>query len=167
MMHADQVLIGRNIARGIIIDQFPEYRHERIKQLETIGTVNAIYRIGSDAAARFPLRKMKPLECADMLHREATAMTEFAENCPVPTPRPLGLGRPDARYPMPWSVQSWIEGDVATPTGFATSTAFARDLAHLIASLRAADTHGRRFDGNKGGAATFPITMPGWKSVQQ
>jgi aminoglycoside phosphotransferase (APT) family kinase protein len=147
MMHADQVLIDRNIARGIIIDQFPEYRHERIKQLETIGTVNAIYRIGSDAAARFPLRKMKPLECADMLHREVAAMTEFAENCPVPTPRPLGLGRPDARYPMPWAVQSWIEGDVATPTGFATSTAFARDLAHLIASLRAADTHGRRFDG--------------------
>ena len=65
MMHADQVLIDRNIARGIIIDQFPEYRHERIKHLETIGTVNAIYRIGSDAAARFPLRTMKPLECAD------------------------------------------------------------------------------------------------------
>jgi aminoglycoside phosphotransferase (APT) family kinase protein len=147
MMHTDQVLIDRNIARGMIIDQFPEYGHERIVQLEATGTVNAIFRIGSGVAARFPLRKMQPLECGDMLRREAAAMTELAKCCPVPSPRPLGLGQPGARYPMPWALQSWIEGDVVTPSGLAMSTAFARDLSHLIASFRAADTYGRRFEG--------------------
>jgi len=44
-------------------------------------------------------------------------------------------------------VQSWIEGDFATPNGLAKSTAFARDNANLIASLRAAGVQGRRFDG--------------------
>ncbi|QRM34751.1 aminoglycoside phosphotransferase family protein [Microvirga sp. VF16] len=147
MMHDDQVHMNANTVRGMIIDQFPEYRHERIKQLNTIGTVNAIFRIGSSVAARFPLRAMNPVECAEMLRKEAAAMTEFAKHSPVATPQPLGLGQPSTFYPMPWAVQSWIEGEIATPNGLATSTAFALDIADLIATLRAADTHGRRFAG--------------------
>jgi aminoglycoside phosphotransferase (APT) family kinase protein len=147
MMHDDQVPIDADIVRGLIDDRFPEYRHAPIEQLGTPGTVNAIFRIGTDVAARFPLRAMDPIECAAMLRREAEAMTQFAKHSPFATPRPVGLGQPGARYPMPWAVQSWIEGDVATPNGLATSTAFARDIANLIASLRSADTQGRPFDG--------------------
>ena len=147
MMHDDQVPIDADIVRGLIDDQLPEYRHPRIEQLGTLGTVNAIFRIGTDVAARFPLRAMDPIECAAMLCREAAAMTQFAKHSPFATPRPLGLGQPGSLYPMPWAVQSWIEGEIATPNGLATSTAFALDIANLIASLRAADTHGRRFDG--------------------
>jgi aminoglycoside phosphotransferase (APT) family kinase protein len=147
MMHDDQVSIDADIVRRLIDDQFPEYRHAPIEQLGTLGTVNAIFRIGTDVAARFPLRGMDPIECAAMLRREAAAMTQFDKHSPFATPRPLGLGQPGSLYPMPWAVQSWIEGDVATPNGLATSTAFARDIAHLIASLRSADTQGRPFDG--------------------
>jgi aminoglycoside phosphotransferase (APT) family kinase protein len=147
MMHDDQVPIDADIVRRLIDDQFPEYRHAPIEQLGTLGTVNAIFRIGTDVAARFPLRAMDPIECAAMLRREAAAMTQFAKHSPFATPRPLGLGQPGSLYPMPWAVQSWIEGDVATPNGLATSTAFARNIANLIASLRSADTQGRPFDG--------------------
>src|SRR3546814_7508794 len=48
---------------------------------------------------------------------------------------------------MPWAVQTWIPGDVATPDGLAGSHRLARDLVTLVASLRAAGTDGRRFDG--------------------
>ncbi|MER8367747.1 phosphotransferase [Mesorhizobium sp. M1378] len=64
-----------------------------------------------------------------------------------PTPQPIGLGEPGPHYPMPWALQTWIEGEVATPHGLIGSSAFALDLAHLVASLRQADTRGRRFDG--------------------
>ncbi|WLA53027.1 aminoglycoside phosphotransferase family protein [Bradyrhizobium elkanii] len=147
MMHDDQVHIDADIVRGMIIDQFPEYRHEPTEQLGTTGTVNAIFRIGSGVAARFPLRAREPVGCAEMLRNEAAAMTEFTRHSPFAAPRPLGLGQPSANYPMPWAMQSWIEGDVATPDGLATSASFAHDIAILIASLRAADTHGRCFDG--------------------
>ena len=147
MMHDNQVHIDADIVRALIDDQFPEYRHQPIEQIDASGTVNAIFRIGSDAAARFPLRAMKPDECAEVLRNEASAMVEFSTHSPFATPRPLGLGQPSALYPMPWSVQSWIEGDVATPDGLATSTAMALDITNLIAALRAADTYGRRFDG--------------------
>lgn len=147
MMHDDQVPIDADIVRAMVVDQFPEYRDQPIERIRSTGTDNAIFRIGSGVAARIPLRAMKPAECAKMLRREAAAMTEFARHSPFATPRPLGLGQPVALYPMPWAVQSWIEGEVATPNGLATSRAFALDIANLIAALRAADTQGRRFDG--------------------
>lgn len=147
MMHDDQVNIDIDIARQMIRDQFPQYRQEDIASVGSSGTVNAIFRIGSKSAARFPLRAMNPVECADMLRSEAAAMVEIGEYCSFPTPQPIGLGEPGPRYPMPWALQTWIEGEVATPRGLSGSTTFALDLAHLVASLRQADTRGRRFDG--------------------
>jgi aminoglycoside phosphotransferase (APT) family kinase protein len=147
MMHSDQVHIDTDIAREMIFDQFPQYRHEQIELLTAAGTVNAIFRIGSSATARFPLRAMNPIECARLLRSEAAAMTELADHCPFPAPRPIGLGRPGPLYPMPWAVQSWVEGVVATPEGLANSPTFALDIARLIEALRRVDTRGRRFTG--------------------
>ena len=147
MMHDDQVDIDIDIARQMIRDQFPQYRHDDVTSVGSSGTVNAIFRIGSKSAARFPLRATKPTECADMLRSEAAAMVEIGQHCLFPTPQPIGLGQPGPRYPMPWAVQTWIEGEVATPNGLSGSAIFALDLASLVASLRQADTRGRRFDG--------------------
>ena len=147
MMHSDQMYIDADIARELIFEQFPQYRQGRIEEVGAIGTVNAIFRVGSIATARFPLRATDPIACANVLRNEAAAMTRFAKHSPVVTPRPIGLGQPGPLYPMPWAVQSWIEGDVATPNKLAASTIFALDSANLIASLRSADTHGHHFDG--------------------
>ncbi|PTE12140.1 aminoglycoside phosphotransferase [Mesorhizobium helmanticense] len=146
-MHDDQVDIDIDIARQMIRVQFPQYRHEEITSVKSSGTVNAIFRIGSKSAARFPLRAMNPTDCADMFRSEAAAMVELGEHCLFSTPQPIGLGAPGPHYPMPWALQTWIEGEVATPHGLSGSTTFALDLAHLVASLRKADTRGRRFDG--------------------
>ena len=146
MMHSDQIDIDADIAREMLLEQFPQYRQEQVKAVGS-GTVNAIFKIGSVATARFPLRRTDPVACVTMLRKEAKAMTGFAENSPVATPRLVGLGQPGLRYPMPWAVHSWIEGDVATPDGLAESTTFVLDIANLIATLRSAETNGQQFDG--------------------
>jgi aminoglycoside phosphotransferase (APT) family kinase protein len=150
-MHSDQVHVDAATVRAMLSAQFPQYRHERVEPLAAAGTVNAIFRIGSGATARFPVRAADPIECAMALRAEAAAMAELAGQCPFPVPRPIGLGRPGPRYPMPWAVQSWIEGDVATPDGLAGSPIFARDLVRLIGSLRRMDPCGRCFDGQRRG----------------
>jgi len=164
MMHDDQVDIDIDIARQMIRDQFPQYRHDDVTSVGSSGTVNAIFRIGSKSAARFPLRATKPTECADMLRSEAAAMVEIGQHCLFPTPQPIGLGQPGPRYPMPWAVQTWIEGEVATPNGLSGSAIFALDLASLVASLRQADTRGRRSTG-KDVADISPIMTIGWLSA--
>lgn len=146
-MHDDEVEIRVDVARALIDQQFPQFRAEDVVPVAGAGTVNAIFRIGTGHSARFPLRRMDPAACGQLLAAEAGASATFASHCPVPSPRPVGLGRPGAGYPMPWSIQTWLPGELATPTGQAGSAAFAGDLAALVAALRRVDPQGRGFDG--------------------
>lgn len=146
-MHDDQLTITAGQIRRLIEEQFPQFRGQDIREIKTAGTVNAIFRIGERHAARFPLRAIDPTDCLHILEREAEASREFCACCPFPSPAPLGIGRPDFGYPMPWVVQTWIDGDVATPVGLSNSPDFARDLAQLISALRKVDLMGRTFSG--------------------
>jgi aminoglycoside phosphotransferase (APT) family kinase protein len=152
-VHPNQVHIDLWIAERTIRAQFPEYQSDQIVSVESSGTDSAIFRIGAKYAAGFPLRKMDPGECAQMLHAEASAMTEFADLCPFAAPRPIALGRPSPWYPMPWKVQTWIAGSVATPDGLCSSEAFALDLVHLVSALRRGDVGDRCFSGNGRGGS--------------
>lgn len=146
-MHDDQLHIDAEIARSMVAEQFPRYRGEPVVPLATTGTTNAIFRVGRHVVARFPLRATEPAVSLVTLHREAAAMAAFAEQSPVAASQPIGIGAPGPHYPLPWSLQRWLEGDVATPDGLSASIAFARDVAGLIARLRRVDTRGRRFAG--------------------
>lgn len=146
-MHDDQLDIDADNARSMIAEQFPQYRREPVVPLTSAGTTNAIFRVGRHVAARFPLRAAEPDACRAILRQEAGAMAEFAAESGFAAPQPLGIGAPGPRYPLPWSLQSWLEGDVATPDGLSASVAFARDVARLIARLRSVDTMGRCFAG--------------------
>lgn len=146
-MHSDQIDIDAVQVRELIVEQFPQFLGQEIVELRTAGTVNAIFRIGPKHAARFPLRMMKPADCRRLLEAEVRASGEFGDHCPFPGPRPVGIGRQGSGYPLPWLMQTWIEGDVATPVGLCNSSVFALDLVRLITSLRNADLKGRTFDG--------------------
>ncbi|MHA7155872.1 phosphotransferase [Arthrobacter sp. TMN-50] len=146
-MHEDEVSIDAEIARRLVYENFPQFHSDDVEPFDSMGTVNAIFRVGQGAAARFPLRATDPVVATEWLRREVDAALEFAASCPFPTPRPIGLGRPGQSYPMPFVMQTWLEGDTATPTGLGDSDAFAGDIELLLSSLRAADTHGRTFTG--------------------
>jgi aminoglycoside phosphotransferase (APT) family kinase protein len=147
-MHPDEVRIDVATATRLIAEQFPEMRDEPVREVRTAATVHAIFRVGAEFAARFPLRSQDPGELETELRAEADAALEFASVAHVPAPRPVGLGRPGHGYPMPWSVQTWLPGRDATVDDPGDSTAFAEDLGALITRLRGADTRGRRFTGS-------------------
>ncbi|MFJ4788238.1 aminoglycoside phosphotransferase family protein [Streptomyces sp. NPDC088794] len=151
-MHADQVDVTTEVVATLIQEQFPEWSDEAIRLLPSTGTVNAIFRIGNDLSARFPLRLADAAETLAVLEREARASAELAQVSPFPVPEPVALGKPGAGYPMPWSVQTWLRGTPAADADPSGSNAFAEDLAAFISALRDADTRGRLFDGdNRGG----------------
>jgi aminoglycoside phosphotransferase (APT) family kinase protein len=147
VMHDDQMVIDVDTVLALIREQFPGWGSKPIERVASDGTVNAIFRIGTELVARFPLRREDPAVATASLNAEAAAMTELAECCPFPAPRPVAMGRPGMSYPMSWSIQTWLHGDVATPDGLAASTAFVEDLATLIGALRTAPVRGRRFNG--------------------
>lgn len=147
-MHDDELHIDEQVARQLIIDQFPEWSFKCVRRITTDGTENAIFRIGADLTARFPLRSADPTDMRAELAREAAAMRELAACCPVATPATVAMGDPGYGYPLPWTVQTWIHGAVATPHDLAHSELFAHDLVDLIRSLHAADTKGGHFTGS-------------------
>ncbi|MEU0061623.1 aminoglycoside phosphotransferase family protein, partial [Streptomyces sp. NPDC006334] len=151
-MHDDQVDVTTDIVATLIREQFPQWSGKEVRLLPSTGTVNAIFRIGNDLSARFPLRPVDAAEALAVLEREAEASAELARVSRIPVPEPVALGKPGAGYPMPWSVQTWLPGTVALDADPSGSNAFAEDLAAFVAALRDAETRGRVFDGdNRGG----------------
>ncbi|WNZ14381.1 aminoglycoside phosphotransferase family protein [Streptomyces sp. 11x1] len=154
-MHVDQVDVTTETVESLIREQLPRWSGRAVRRVPSTGTVNAIFRIGADLSARLPLRPADPAEALAVLEREALASAELARFSPFPVPKPVALGEPGAGYPMPWSVQTWLPGTVASDADPSGSDAFAEDLATFVAALRDAGTRGRVFDGdNRGGVLT-------------
>ena len=154
-MHTDQLHIGEATVRRLIDEQFPQWRDAPVQSLQTDATVNAIFRVGLGHSARFPLQGNDPASVQAELYRESAASRELVDHSSVPTPVPVAIGTPGRGYPLPWSVQTWIPGQVASPAGAADSADLARDLGVLINGLRSVDTRGRRFaGGGRGGILT-------------
>jgi hypothetical protein len=55
-MHAGQLSMSTESVRELIGRQFPQWRGWSVRSARSQGTVNAIFRIGTGVAARFPLQ---------------------------------------------------------------------------------------------------------------
>lgn len=155
-MHEDQLQVTAGIVAELIAEQFPEWSRLPITRVQPEGTVNAIFRIGDHLAARLPLQPGDTGRARARLRTEAAAARRLADATSVPVPVPLAIGEPGGRYPMPWSVQTWLTGVTANVDDPGDSEAFASELAGFILDVRAIDTEGRTFDGtNRGGDLRF------------
>jgi aminoglycoside phosphotransferase (APT) family kinase protein len=146
-MHEDQLQVSEATVRRLVDEQFPRWKDLAVRQVPAAGTVNAVFRIGDEFAARFPLCTRDPTQARAELMTEAAAAREFASASTVPTPEPVAIGEPGHGYPLPWSIQTWLAGLDATVVDPAGSIEFANDLAAFVVGLRATDTAGRRFTG--------------------
>ncbi|WP_250562042.1 aminoglycoside phosphotransferase family protein [Sphaerisporangium fuscum] len=147
-MHDGQLTVSAETVRLLVDEQFPQWRGLPVTGVAGAGTVNAIFRLGDHLTARFPLESGDVDVKRRWLESEAEAARELLGHTRFPTPEPVALGEPGAGYPLPWSVQTWLAGVVATDDDPGESVAFAHDLAVLIGDLRAIDTRGRSFAGN-------------------
>ncbi|WP_280466338.1 aminoglycoside phosphotransferase family protein [Nocardia brasiliensis] len=146
-MHADQLAVSLETVRGLVDEQFPAWRDLPIRAVASAGTENALFRIGDRFAARFPLRAGDVESVLLSLQAEAVAARELFGRTRFRTPEPVAIGEPGAGYPLPWAVQTWLSGTVATLADPGASVEFACDLAEFIRGVRAIDTRGRTFAG--------------------
>jgi aminoglycoside phosphotransferase (APT) family kinase protein len=60
-MHAGEFAVDADVVARLVAAQFPELAGLPIRRVDSTGTVNAIYRIGSGLCARLPrLQRMVP-----------------------------------------------------------------------------------------------------------
>lgn len=65
--------------------------------------------VKSDA---LPFRFSDPIAVAAELQREAIAMNELVGVCPFPSLEHVAMGGPGYGYPLPWSIQTWLPGEI-------------------------------------------------------
>jgi len=146
-MHPGQLTVTAGTVTALVAEQFPAWAGLPVREVRSQGTDNALFRLGDRLGARFPLRPGDPDRTLRWLESEAESARTLAGSTRVPTPEPVALGRPGAGYPLPWSVQTWVPGTVATDADPGGSVAFAQDLAGFISDVRAIGTGGLRFAG--------------------
>jgi aminoglycoside phosphotransferase (APT) family kinase protein len=155
-MHPGRLTVSPATVRMLVAEQFPQWQRLRVEAVSSPGTVNAIFRIGDQFVARFPLMPDDDVAAVRaQLRREAAAAEELIGNTAFATPRPIAIGEPGIGYPLPWSINTWLPGEPATADDCSESNYFAMDLGEFINAVRAMDTHGRTHDGNGRGGDLF------------
>lgn len=146
-MHPGQLSVPLATVRRLIAGQFPQWAGLSVRPVAGAGTVNAVFRIGRDVVARFPLAPSDDVDIREQLRLEASAAEELGRHTRFPVPRPFAIGEPGAGYPHAWSVSLWLPGDTATADNCSESDLFAEDLGEFIQSVRSIDARGRTYAG--------------------
>lgn len=132
MMHADEIVVTSDLATRLVATQFPQWRRLELGAIDTAGTVNAIFRLGTDKAVRLC---RVPWGARDA-EREASVLPFLAPHLPFRIPRVLGVGKPQGTYPWTWLITDWIEGASPEPGNLAAPEALAADLATFVVAMR-------------------------------
>lgn len=136
-MHDGQVPVDDHLVRRLVARQHPRWAGLPIVEVASIGTVNAVYRLGDELCVRLPLLP----QGAASIERELAWLAWLAPRLPVPVPEPVAVGGPDDGFPLPWAVYRWLPGVTAVDAERGGPT-LADDLAAVVAAIGALDPAG-------------------------
>jgi len=136
-LHDDELPVDVELVRRLTARQFPQWSDLPI-EFAAAGTVNAMFRLGSDMVVRLPFVERG----AEGIERERRWLPVLAPHLDVAVPTVLGAGEPDDEYPCPWSVLAWLPGRNPDPAALDSADAVARDLARFQRQLQQVDTAG-------------------------
>ena len=136
-MHDDEVDIDVGLVHRLLAAQFPHWSERPIDEVQSTGTVNAMYRLGDDLCVRLP----RVRGWADDLEKELQWLPALAPQLPLAVPEPVARGEPDAGHPFAWAIYRWLEGETFAIDRVDEREA-ATDLAQFVTMLRRIDSSG-------------------------
>ena len=139
-LHHDELKIDRPLVRALVDGSHPDFAALPLRQLESSGSTNALFRLGDDLLVRLPRQPGGSAE----IEKEAIWLPQIAPSLPVAVPEIVALGDPGFGYPERWSLVRWLEGSVpSVPDAGVPSEpprrGLARDLAEVVAAIREID----------------------------
>ncbi|HMO60214.1 MAG TPA: phosphotransferase, partial [Roseiflexaceae bacterium] len=144
-MHAGEVAIDAALVARLVAAQLPHLATQPIQAVHSIGTVNAIYRLGDELCVRLP----RLAAWAADLEREQAWLPYLAPHLSLRIPTPLARGEPSDEYPFPWAIYRWIDGRPYHDDLIADERRAAVDLAQFVIELRRIDPRGAPAGGRR------------------
>ena len=105
-----------DLARRLVADQFPQWAHLQVREVEHSGWDNRTFRLGDEMSIRLPRSR----HYREQVAKEQRWLPVLGPQLPVPIPRPVAQGVPGPGYPYDWSVYAWIDGLRRTWSGWMT-----------------------------------------------
>lgn len=144
-MHDGEVDIDSELVRVLIRTQFPQFGDPAIDAVPSTGTVNAMYRLGTDLCVRMPRVALWSAH----LEKELEWLPVLSTRVSLAVPERMAKGEPGNGYPFPWAIYRWIDGDTYAIERVDDERRAALDLAVFVAELRQVDPSGAPRSGRK------------------
>lgn len=134
-----EVVVGPELARRLIGEQFPEVELRSLRLLGE-GWDNTVWLVDECWTFRFPRRQA----VLAGFERELDALPLLAPHLPLPVPVPVFRGRPSEEYPWPFAGSRFLPGREVYEAAAAdpARVALARPLGEVLRAL-----HAVRLDG--------------------
>jgi aminoglycoside phosphotransferase (APT) family kinase protein len=134
-LHDGEVDIDAALVRRLLASQFPRYCDLPVEEVQSTGTVNAIYRLGDDLCVRLP----RVERWAGDLDKELEWLPKLAPRLRLAVPEPVAKGEPESKYPFRWAIYRWLTGAPFSTDGVVDEHKAAVDLAQFVADLQGID----------------------------
>ncbi|MCD0447451.1 aminoglycoside phosphotransferase family protein [Glycomyces sp. A-F 0318] len=126
------LVIDEALIRVLLRGQRPDLADRRLRRVRS-GWNNQMWRVGEDLAVRLP----RTARAAALIEQEHRWLSELAPHLPIPVPVPIHLGSRTDRFPEPWIVTTWVEGEPGDLRPIAEGP---RSTDRLVAFLQALHT---------------------------
>ncbi|MFC9435395.1 aminoglycoside phosphotransferase family protein [Nocardia sp. NPDC057030] len=128
-MTANGIEITADLVRDLLREQHPDLAGLAIREVAG-GWGNQMWRLGDEFAVR--MQRMDPTP--ELQLKERRWLPVLAPRLPLPVPTPVRFGAPSERFPMHWTVVTWVPGE---PLDHGTITRGAHAADALASFLRA------------------------------
>ncbi|HEY6738972.1 MAG TPA: phosphotransferase, partial [Actinopolymorphaceae bacterium] len=132
----DAVRIDEQLVADLVAEQFPAWAALPLRVVARGGNDHRMFRLGDDLLVRLPSGSGYVPQVA----KEQAWLPRLAPCARLPIPQVRGVGHPTSRFPAPWSVYQWLDGEPASTAAIDDPVRFAADLAGFLVGLRDADT---------------------------
>ena len=127
--------ITAEVVAELVASQFPHWADLPVVPVALDGWDNTTFRLGDELCVRLPSAD----RYVPQVEKEHRWLPILSRQLPLQVPEPVAIGAPGSRFPRPWSVYRWIEGDPAGEVRIIDGTRFASDLALFVAALQRID----------------------------
>ncbi|MBT9254547.1 aminoglycoside phosphotransferase family protein [Phycicoccus sp. MAQZ13P-2] len=127
-----------DLVTRLLHEQLPDLADLPVRPSPTSGSSNVVFRLGDDLAVRMPREERY---VPDLL-TEARWLPHLGPSLPTPVPEVVAVGRASATFERPWSVVTWLPGEVPLALTADDEERLARDLGTFVDALHAVPVAG-------------------------
>lgn len=123
------------LVRLLLHDQAPDLAHLHIRPSPASGSSNWVFRVGETLTIRMPRSSDYVVD----LENEVAWLPHLAPGLPAAVPEIVVVGQPSDDFPRPWSVVSWLPGELPLALGESRRLLLAESLGEFLQSLHDID----------------------------